>query len=100
MRKRPMTAFKSSCQSRTLPACGGCGAGRPHDPFWSRLAICFPPHFAHRLVEEWLGREEWGPEERPDEPVIGHTRIAGREMPIQRFVGIPRIGTPPGEIEQ
>ena len=34
-----------------------------------------------------------------DEPVIGHTRIAGQEMPIQRFVGIPCNQDATGEME-
>jgi hypothetical protein len=52
------------------------------------------------FVEEWLGREERGQEERADEPIIGQTRIAGREMPIRRFVGIPPSRDAGGEIEQ
>jgi nitronate monooxygenase len=62
------------------------------------------PHAPHRtlrtaFVEEWLGREERGQEQRLDEPVIGHTRIAGEDMPIQRFVGIPPNRHATGEIE-
>jgi nitronate monooxygenase len=62
----------------------------------------YAPHRTLRtpFVEEWLGREERGQEERPDEPVVGHTRIAGREMPIHRFVGIPPNRDATGEIEQ
>jgi hypothetical protein len=56
----------------------------------------YAPHRALRtaFVEERLGCEERGQEERADEPIIGQTRIAGREMPIRRFVGIPPTGTP------
>jgi NAD(P)H-dependent flavin oxidoreductase YrpB (nitropropane dioxygenase family) len=36
---------------------------------------------------------------RADEPIIGQTRIAGREMPIRRF-GIPPNRDASGEIEQ
>ena len=52
------------------------------------------------FVEEWLGREERGQEECADEPIIGQTRIAGREMPIRRFGGIPPNRDASGEIEQ
>ena len=49
------------------------------------------------------GRLSWKAvlqEERADEPIIGQTRIAGREMPIRRFVGIPPNRDASGEIEQ
>lgn len=42
-----------------------------------------------RFVEDWLGKEARGQESRADEPVIGHTVIAGHQMPLQRFMGFP-----------
>jgi nitronate monooxygenase len=52
------------------------------------------PHAPHRtlrtpFVERWLSDEARGSEERPDEPVVGATKIAGQEVPLQRFVGFP-----------
>lgn len=62
------------------------------------------PHAPHRtlrtaFVQEWLGREERAQESRPDEPVIGRTRIGGREMPLLRFMGFPPSVDASGEIE-
>jgi hypothetical protein len=34
-----------------------------------------------------------------DEPVIGHTIIAGQEMPVLRFMGIPPNADSTGDIE-
>jgi enoyl-[acyl-carrier protein] reductase II len=61
------------------------------------------PHAPHRalrtkFVEEWLGREEQAQEQRPDEPGIGHTRIAGQEMPVHRFLSIPPNRDTTGDI--
>jgi Nitronate monooxygenase len=54
----------------------------------------YAPHRTLRtaFVEEWLGREERGQEKRPDEPIIGRTRIAGQEMPIHRLFGVSEPG--------
>ncbi len=52
-----------------------------------------------RFVEQWLGRENETQDSSPDEPIVGHTRIAGQEMPVQRFVGIPPNENATGEIE-
>jgi NAD(P)H-dependent flavin oxidoreductase YrpB (nitropropane dioxygenase family) len=52
-----------------------------------------------RFVEEWLGKEARGQESRPDEPVIGRTRIEGQEMPILRFMGFPPNVDAEGDIE-
>jgi NAD(P)H-dependent flavin oxidoreductase YrpB (nitropropane dioxygenase family) len=62
------------------------------------------PNAPHRtlrtaFVNEWLGKEQQGQESRPDEPVVGHTLIAGREIPIQRFMGIPPNVHSTGDIE-
>jgi len=62
------------------------------------------PHAPMRLlrtafVEEWLGKEERGQQSRPDEPVIGHTIIAGQEMPVLQFMGIPPNADSTGDIE-
>lgn len=59
------------------------------------------PHRTLRtpFVAEWLAREERGSESRADEPVIGSTRIAGEEIPLQRFVGFPPSRDARGEVD-
>ncbi len=62
------------------------------------------PNAPHRtlrtaFVREWLGKEARGQESRPDEPVIGQTRIAGQSMPVPRFAGIPPDAEATGDIE-
>lgn len=62
------------------------------------------PHAPHRtlrtaFVEEWRGKEGRGQESRPDEPVVGHTRIGGQEMPLLRFMGFPPNRDASGDIE-
>ena len=52
------------------------------------------PNAPHRtirtaFVEEWLGKEDRGNESRPDEPVIGETRIDSQPVPVVRFKGFP-----------
>jgi enoyl-[acyl-carrier protein] reductase II len=51
------------------------------------------------FVEEWLGKEERGQQSRPVEPVVGHTIIAGQEMPVLRFMGMPPNSDSRGDIE-
>ncbi|MBI2485534.1 MAG: nitronate monooxygenase [Deltaproteobacteria bacterium] len=51
------------------------------------------------FVEEWLSQEERGNESRPDEPIIGETRIAGEPVPVQRFRGFPPSKDVTGDIE-
>jgi nitronate monooxygenase len=59
------------------------------------------PNAPHRtrFVEQWLGNESRAQESRPDEPVIGKTWISGREIPIQRFMGIPPNARVTGDID-
>ena len=52
-----------------------------------------------RFVEQWLGRENETQDSRPDEPIVGHTRIAGQEIPVQRFVSIPPNPNATGDID-
>lgn len=52
-----------------------------------------------RFVQEWLGREARGQQSRPDEPVVGHTVIAGQAMPILRFMGIPPNRDASGDLD-
>jgi len=52
-----------------------------------------------RFVQEWLENEARGQESRPDEPVVGKTRIAGQEMPLLRFMGFPPNIDASGDIE-
>ena len=61
------------------------------------------PHAPHRtlrtaFVEHWLSRERETQDSRPDEPIIGYTKIAGREIPVQRFVSIPPNQNATGDI--
>lgn len=51
------------------------------------------------FVEEWLDMEERGNESRPDEPVIGETRIGGEPAPVVRFKGYPPSKDTSGDIE-
>src|SRR6476646_459913 len=39
------------------------------------------------FVEQWIGKEARGQESRPDEPEVGRTVIAGRALPVLRFMG-------------
>ena len=62
------------------------------------------PHAPHRalrtqFVEQWIGDEARGQESRPDEPIIGETIIAGRPMPILRFMGIPPNRDASGDLD-
>ncbi len=52
-----------------------------------------------RFVEQWLGHENETQDSRPDEPIVGHTRIGGQELPIHRFVGIPPNQYATGDID-
>jgi NAD(P)H-dependent flavin oxidoreductase YrpB (nitropropane dioxygenase family) len=59
------------------------------------------PHRTIRtaFVEEWLGNEGRGNESRPDEPLIGETRIGGQQVPVVRFKGYPPSKYATGDIE-
>jgi nitronate monooxygenase len=62
------------------------------------------PHAPHRtlrtpFVNEWIGKEQQGQESRPDEPVIGHTMIAGQDIPVRRFMGMPPNSDSTGDIQ-
>jgi nitronate monooxygenase len=62
------------------------------------------PNAPHRtlrtpFVEQWLGDEKRGSEERTDEPVIGQITLGGMRMPLQRFGGIPPARDAEGDIE-
>jgi nitronate monooxygenase len=59
------------------------------------------PHRAlrTRFVDEWLAEEARGSEQRPDEPVIGQTKIGGEPVPVLRFMGFPPSVDATGEIE-
>jgi NAD(P)H-dependent flavin oxidoreductase YrpB (nitropropane dioxygenase family) len=58
------------------------------------------PHRTLRtpFVEAWLGQEARGNASRPDEPVVGHTRIAGQTIPVLRFMGFPPNAAATGDI--
>ncbi len=59
------------------------------------------PHRVLRttLVDEWLDRDGSEEVRRPDQPVIGATRIAGIEIPLMRFTSLPPSAEASGEIE-
>jgi NAD(P)H-dependent flavin oxidoreductase YrpB (nitropropane dioxygenase family) len=58
------------------------------------------PHRTLRtaFVEEWLGREARGQEQRPDEPIVGETRMGGMAVPVTRFASLPPSAETTGEI--
>lgn len=59
------------------------------------------PHRAIRtpFVETWLPDEARGSESRPDEPIVGHTRIAGQAVPVTRFSTLPPSIDATGDVE-
>jgi NAD(P)H-dependent flavin oxidoreductase YrpB (nitropropane dioxygenase family) len=62
------------------------------------------PNAPHRtlrtaFVEQWLADEARGSEGRPDEPVIGETRIGGERVSVKRFMGYTPSVETTGEIE-
>jgi NAD(P)H-dependent flavin oxidoreductase YrpB (nitropropane dioxygenase family) len=62
------------------------------------------PNAPHRtlrtvFVEQWRGQEARGQESRPDEPEVGQTVIAGRPMPVRRFMGFPPNRDASGDVE-
>jgi NAD(P)H-dependent flavin oxidoreductase YrpB (nitropropane dioxygenase family) len=52
-----------------------------------------------RFVEEWRDQEARGNEARPDEPVIGETRIGGETVPVRRFMSYTPSRETSGDIE-
>jgi nitronate monooxygenase len=59
------------------------------------------PHRTLRtpFVEHWLAHEARGGESRPDEPIIGQTRIGGMPVPIPRFSSCPPNTDATGDLE-
>jgi len=62
------------------------------------------PNAPHRtlrtaFVEQWLADQQRGNEARPDEPVIGETRIAGEQVAVKRFMGYTPSVETTGDIE-
>ncbi|MBI3853916.1 MAG: nitronate monooxygenase [Verrucomicrobia bacterium] len=62
------------------------------------------PNAPHRtlrtpFVREWLGQEARAQESRPDEPLIGQTRVAGQTIPLPRFMGLPPCADASGDVE-
>jgi nitronate monooxygenase len=62
------------------------------------------PNAPHRVlrtafVEQWLGQEARGSEQRPDEPVIGEASFGDQRIPVQRFMGILPNAEATGDIE-
>ncbi len=62
------------------------------------------PHAPHRalrthFVDAWIGNEERGQASRPDEAIVGTTRIAGNEMAVPRFMGLPPNRHASGDLE-
>lgn len=62
------------------------------------------PNAPHRtlrtpFVERWLTDESRGSEQRPDEPLIGETKIGGQPVPLLRFMGLPPTVEASGDLE-
>ncbi len=59
------------------------------------------PHRTLRtdFVRQWEGREEVGNQQNPDEPVIGKTTVAGMEIPLVRFFGLPPNPSAEGDLD-
>lgn len=62
------------------------------------------PDAPHRVlrtafVERWRGQEARGQAGRPDEPVIGATRIGGQPSPVLQFMGFPPSADASGDID-
>ena len=58
------------------------------------------PHRVLRtpFVERWLPEERRGQEQRPDEPVVGETRMGGATVPVARFMSLPPSADASGDI--
>ncbi len=71
-----------------------------HTTLWGR-GWPDAPHRALRtaFVERWLAEERRGSEQRPDEPIVGETVIAGQRVPMPRFLGFPPSRHTTGDIE-
>jgi NAD(P)H-dependent flavin oxidoreductase YrpB (nitropropane dioxygenase family) len=52
-----------------------------------------------RFVEEWLPHEARGSEARPDEPIVGHTKVGGETVPLPRFAASPPSRDATGDVE-
>jgi nitronate monooxygenase len=63
------------------------------------LAACASPHPQNPFRRGMLSRENETHDSRPDEPIVGHTRIAGHEIPVLRFFGIPPNADATGDVE-
>ncbi len=62
------------------------------------------PHAPHRalrtpFVEKWLGDEARGQVGRPDDPVVGRTVVAGRDLEVREFVCFPPNRDASGDVE-
>lgn len=59
------------------------------------------PHRTLRtaFVESWIADESRGSESRPDEPVIGATKIGNQSVQVLRFMGFPPSTDASGDIE-
>jgi len=58
------------------------------------------PHRALRtpFVEQWLGKEARGQEQRADEPVIGEAPLGGQRVPVPRFWAAPPTADASGDV--
>ncbi len=99
------TRFLASSESRAHPdykqkILGAAGEDTVHTILYGH-GWPYAPHRTLRtpFVSEWLENEARGQESRPDEPVVGHTTIAGQEMPVLRFMGMPPNADSTGDIE-
>ena len=58
------------------------------------------PHRTLRtpFVERWAGQEARGQEQRPDEPIVGETRVGGVPLPVARFMAFPPSADTTGDV--
>jgi NAD(P)H-dependent flavin oxidoreductase YrpB (nitropropane dioxygenase family) len=62
------------------------------------------PHAPHRalrtpFVEKWRGDEARGQVGRPEDPVVGRTVVAGRDLEVREFVCFPPNRDASGDVE-
>ncbi len=79
-------------------------AASEEDTTYTTLFSAGWPNAPHRVlttafVREWLPQEWRGHQTRPDEPLVGATKIGGQPVPLQRFMGPPPSVEASGDID-
>ena len=99
------TRFLASAESRAHPAYKErVVAASEEDTVRTILFGNGWPHAPHRalrtpFVDEWTGNEARAQESRPDEPLVGTTRIGGNDFPVPRFMGLPPNRDAQGDLQ-